>query len=61
MIYGENMKARERIADGSSDPNKWSHLWEMRKSSKTTEETIVSGDGATRALSLERNKLTLKV
>ena len=61
MIYGENTKAREIISDGSSDPNEWSHLWEMRKPRKKTEETIVdSGAGATSPLSLERKKLSLK-
>ena len=60
MIYGEATKAREIVADGSSNPNKSSHLWEMRKAIKTTEKKIVDGDSATRPLSLERNKLALK-
>ena len=61
MICGENTKAREIIANGRSDPNKWSHLREMRKARKTTEKTIARGDDATRPLSLERDNFVLKM
>ena len=61
MICGENTKGREIISNGRSDPNEWSHLRAMRKPRKTTEKTIANGDGATMPLSLERNKLELKM
>ena len=58
MIYGQNTKACEFISDGSSDPNKWSHSWEMRKPIKTTEKMIIdSGDGAKRPFYLAGGKL----
>ena len=60
MIYGKNTKAWEIIADGSRNPNERSHSWEMRIPRKTYENMILDGDGATRPLYLERNKLALK-
>ena len=60
MIYGDNIKAREIIADGISDTNKWSHLWAMSKPRKTMEKTIVVGNSATMPLLLDRNKLALR-
>ena len=55
MIYGENTKARELIDDGSSNLNKRSHSWAMRKPIETTKNTIIdSGDGVKSPLFLER-------
>ena len=50
IIYGENMKAQERISDGSSNTNEWSHSWEMRKPRKRTEKIIVNGIGTIKSL-----------
>ena len=33
-LYGKNMIAQQSSSDLSSDPNKWSHSWAMRKPKK---------------------------
>ena len=33
-VYGDNMIAHKSCLDVSSDPNEWSHSWEMRKRRK---------------------------
>ena len=60
MIYGENKKDCERIANVTSNPKEWSHSWAIRKPKNTTVKTIVWSDGATSPLSLERNNPSFK-
>ena len=56
----ENMKAWDWIANGSSDPNEWSHSWAMRKPINSMEKTIIDGGNSEKRPSfLERKKTCL--
>ena len=58
---GENTKAWYLIADGNSNPNKWSHSWVISKSIISMEKTIFHNDnGEKMPLSLEREKACLE-
>ena len=60
-LYDDNMIDQQSSLDVGSDLNEWSHSWAMSKPSKTTKKiTINKGDGATRPLCWDKNKLSVK-
>ena len=49
-VYGDKIIAQKSSSDVSSDPNEWSHSWEMSKPINKTRITINDNGGTTRPL-----------